>query len=411
MVIFQMSELFKISVVLVLILVLLRKKLNVGYVLLLASFALFLLYGMGWKDIAETIQKTVLGPITIKLLLALSLIRVLEIILREKNILSAMMSASKTLFKKKKAIIISMPLLIGMLPSLGGAYFSAPMVKESTSGLRMSVEEKAFINYWFRHPWEYVLPLYPGILLASALSGIPLYSLMKANTLYAVAVLVTGFLLSMRSIEKKLKVPVNMADSKTEKKLTNRKEMVSFLPVLAMLLLVVLFQVELHIALLATILPLLLFYRYRPADIFRVTRHGFGLEVIVMILGIMLFKESMEASGAVSNISRIFLQQQIPLLPIICILPFITGFLTGITVGFVGSTFPLLISISGGASLAHITLAFAAGFIGVLLSPVHLCLILTKEYFKADLWGIYKKTIPASGIIFVAALIQYHFIR
>jgi len=53
------------------------------------------------------------------------------------------------------------------------------------------------------------------------------------------------------------------------------------------------------------------------------------------------------------------------------------------------------------------TLAFVAGFIGVLLSPVHLCLVLTREYFKADIWGIYKKIIPASGIIIVVAFIVY----
>jgi len=31
--------------------------------------------------------------------------------------------------------------------------------------------------------------------------------------------------------------------------------------------------------------------------------------------------------------------------------------------------------------------AVAAGFLGVLLSPVHICLVLTREYFKADLWA------------------------
>jgi uncharacterized protein len=80
-------------------------------------------------------------------------------------------------------------------------------------------------------------------------------------------------------------------------------------------------------------------------------------------------------------------------------------------VGFVGSTFPLLISIQGGASLSGISLAFAAGFIGVLLSPVHLCLVLTRQYFKADLWGIYTKIIPASVVIFLAALIEYLIIK
>ena len=89
-----------------------------------------------------------------------------------------------------------------MLPSLGGAYFSAPMVKEATSGLHMSREEKAFINYWFRHPWELILPLYPGILLASAVSNIPLYTLIKANLTYAILLLATGFLFAMRGIER-----------------------------------------------------------------------------------------------------------------------------------------------------------------------------------------------------------------
>ncbi|MFO0751886.1 MAG: DUF401 family protein [Thermodesulfovibrionales bacterium] len=53
------------------------------------------------------------------------------------------------------------------------------------------------------------------------------------------------------------------------------------------------------------------------------------------------------------------------------------------------------------------TLAFASGFLGVLLSPVHLCLVLTREYFKADAWGIYKRIIPASLVIMAAAFVEY----
>ena len=412
MLLFQMHELIRISLILCLILLLLRKKLAIGYVMLIASAALFLLHHMDLTSIAVTLKKTVTSPITIKLLLALSLIRVLESILREKNILSAMMSTAKILFKKRRAIIISMPMLIGMLPSLGGAYFSAPMVKEATSGIQMSQEEKAFINYWFRHPWEFILPLYPGILLASAVSNIPLYNLIKANTVYAFLLIVTGFLFAMRGVEKSSHKATNQG-SKAEQNCHHavKKELASFLPIVTVLALVVFLHLELHHALLAAIVPLLVLYRYRLRDIIRITRHGFALEVIIMIFGIMLFKETMEASGAVKNLSIFFVQQQIPLLPVICLLPFITGMLTGLTVGFVGGTFPLLISMTGGASLANISLAFAAGFIGVLLSPVHLCLVLTKEYFKADMWGIYKKILPASAIIFIAAIIEYILLR
>ncbi len=407
-----MFDLIKISLTLFLILFLLRKKLNIGYVLFIASSALFVLYGMDAASIAATLKSTVVSSITIKLLLALSLIRVLEVILREKNILSAMTSASKILFKKRRAIIISMPMLIGMLPSLGGAYFSAPMVKEATAGTDMSREEKAFINYWFRHPWEFILPLYPGILLASAVSGIPLYNLIKANLVYAVLLLATGFVFSLRRIGKDThKAADEHAEDKKDRRRVLKKELASFLPIVAVLTLVVFLHIELHYALLAAIVPLLILYRYSPVDIVRITRHGFALEVIVMIFGIMLFKETMEASGAVNNLSSFFVQQNIPFLPILCILPFMTGVLTGLTVGFVGSAFPLLISMSGGVSLADLSLAFASGFIGVLLSPVHLCLVLTKEYFKADMWGIYKKTLPACAVIFIAAIMQYMILR
>ncbi len=403
-----MYELIKISFVLFLILFLLRKKLNIGYVLLIASSALFVLYGMNAAGIAATLKSTVVSSISIKLLLALSFIRVLEVILREKNILSAMMSASKILFKKRRAVIISMPMLIGMLPSLGGAYFSAPMVKEATAGINMSQEEKAFINYWFRHPWEFILPLYPGILLASAVSNIPLYNLIKANLIYAVLLLAAGFVFSMRGIEKgPHKAAEGHAVKKKDRQRVLKKELASFLPIAAVLTFVVFFHIELHYALLAAIVPLLILYRYGPVNIVRVIRHGFAFEVIVMIFGIMLFKETMETSGAVNNLSSFFVRQDIPFLPVICILPFMTGILTGLTVGFVGSTFPLLISMSGGISLADLSLAFACGFIGVLLSPVHLCLVLTKEYFKADMWGIYKKVLPACAVIFMAALMQY----
>ena len=403
-----MPDLLKIGLTFLLILFLLRKKLFIGYVMLLASACLAALYKMGPESIAGAISKATLNSVTIKLLLALSFIRTFELILREKNVMSDMMSSVKGFFNNRRVVIISMPLLIGMLPSLGGAYFSAPMVKEATAGLKMSQEEKAFINYWFRHPWEYILPLYPGILLASAVSGIPLYSLIFANMLCALVLLAMGFVYSMRNISQVTEDGDRVAPMKMH---AGRVNWLSFLPVGAVLLLVMLARVELHYALLAIILSLFFVYRYGPREIFRVTKYGFALEVIVLIIGIMLFKETMEASGAVKNLSAFFLEQGIPFLPILCLLPFVTGLLTGHTVGFVGSTFPLLISIAGGAAPSGISLAFAAGFIGVLLSPVHLCLVLTRQYFKADLWGVYRKIIPASSFIFLAAFVEYLIVR
>ncbi|OGW36579.1 MAG: hypothetical protein A2Y97_03485 [Nitrospirae bacterium RBG_13_39_12] len=396
-----MLDIFRILLVLALILFLLRKKLNIGYVMLIAAAFLAVLYQMSFVSIWQTCKGAVLNDVTIKLLLALSFIRIFELILREHAILAQMMNAVKTILRNRKIVIVSMPLLIGLMPSVGGAYFSAPMVAETTSDIKMSPEEKSFINYWFRHPWEYILPLYPGILLASAISKIELHTLITLNIFFAVLMLLAGFIFSMHGIKGVVK---------TEERIS-KKGLWSFVPIITVLLLVVMFHIELHYALISVIVFLLLFFRYKLKSIINALKQGFSKDVIVLILGVMVFKEAMEYSGAVNNLSQFFIREGIPNLPILFLLPFITGLLTGITVGFVGATFPLIISIAGNASIGAILFAFVAGFLGVLLSPVHVCLILTKEYFKADLWGIYKMIIPATVVVFCGAIVGYFILK
>ncbi|MDP2753141.1 MAG: DUF401 family protein [Nitrospirota bacterium] len=396
-----MADLLKISLVFALILLLLRKKLNIGLVMLIAASVLFLLYQMPFILIWKTCKGAALNDVTIKLILALTFIRIFEMILREHAVLTQMMSAVKAIFRNRKLVIVSMPFLIGLIPSVGGAYFSAPMVAETTSDTKMSPEEKGFINYWFRHPWEYILPLYPGILLASAVSKIALHTLITVNLAYAALILITGFVFSMHNIKGVVKVEERLS----------KKGLWSFVPIITVLLLVVIFHIELHYALLAVVIFLLLFYRYNLKSTLTALKHGFSIDVIILILGVMLFKETMENSGAVKNLSQFFIKEGISVFPILFLLPFLTGLLTGLTVGFVGSTFPLIISIAGNTSIGAISFAFASGFLGVLLSPIHICLILTREYFKADLWGIYKKMIPAAIIVFCGAIVEYLILR
>lgn len=403
-----MIDVFKITLVFIVILSTVRLKWNIGYVLLISAGLLAVLYRMSPSSIASVIRTTVTDPMTIKLFFALTLIRVLEIILREKQVLSRMTEASRNLLRKKRAVIVSMPMLIGVLPSLGGAYFSAPMVDEATKGLEMSPEEKGFINYWFRHPWEYILPLYPGILLVSAISKLELRSLILSNSIYACLIFATGFIFSMKKMGGS---PSNgddlHADNGDSPRPNARGGLWSFLPIAAVLFMVMVFHVELHYSLAATILALFLFYRFNHKDILKALRHGFTLDVIVLIFGTMLFKFMMEDSGAVVRLSGYFTERGIPLFPVLFLLPFASGLLTGLTVGFVGSTFPILISLAGGAHLHQIAFAFVAGYTGVLLSPVHLCLVLTREYFKADIWGIYRKTLPSCAIILGSAAAIY----
>jgi integral membrane protein (TIGR00529 family) len=397
-----MPDLLKITLTLVFITVLLRKKIQVGYVLLLGAALMALLYLLPPRKILEAILAALKSNETWKLIIALTTIKGFEMILREKEIMKRMMAASRGLLKKRKAVIVSMPLLIGMLPSIGGAYFSAPMVEESAKGLKLPPEEKGFINYWFRHPWEYILPLYPGIVLASTISGQHLRGFIGANLPYSIMVALTGFLFSMRGIDR-------------EKTLVREKittyDLLSFAPIVFVISLVVIFGIELQWGLLIAFVLLLIVFRYKPRDSLRVIKHALEPDVLVLIGGVMIFKEVMEVSGAVANLSHFLTAAGIPLMFLLFFVPFTGGLLTGITVGFVGSTFPLIMSLPGGTALPALSFAFAAGFLGVLLSPVHICFILTREYFKADLWGMYRRMLPSAVLIFAVAVAEYLIFR
>lgn len=51
-------------------------------------------------------------------------------------------------------------------------------------------------------------------------------------------------------------------------------------------------------------------------------------------------------------------------------------------------------------------LAYVAGVVGVMLSPVHLCLILTIEYFEADFLCSYKPLLLPNLFVMMCALMM-----
>ncbi len=389
-----MADIIKLTSVLAFMVFLLRKRWNVGGVMFLSSLVLITLYLLPPQKILTVFRNTLTSGITWELMIALTFIRFLEVILRRARILARMMTTMKAVLRSRMAVIISMPLLIGMLPSVGGAYFSAPMVDEATRETDLTPEEKTFLNYWYRHPWELILPLYPGIILATLLTSVNLREYILLNLPAALTMVITGFLIIRKT-----------GSGSDQRKRPPDRFYLDFLPIVGLFLLVIIFKVSLSIALVLTVFILLLTLRYTPRGVVQLVSEGFSSNVIFLILGVIIFKETLEVSGAVINLSDFFRNHSIPVLPLTFFLPFVTGLLTGLTVGFVSSSFPLLLSLLGNDPVS-LSFAFTAGYIGVLISPVHVCLVLTREYFHADMMKSYRKIIPAASAVFIISLIQ-----
>jgi len=48
-----------------------------------------------------------------------------------------------------------------------------------------------------------------------------------------------------------------------------------------------------------------------------------------------------------------------------------------------------------------------SGFAGVLVSPLHLCLLLSNSFFKASHAAVYRLIAPAAAILLAAALVYF----
>ncbi len=392
-----MIDVIKIALVLIVIIILLKRKWNLGMVMALSSVILACLYLMPPMDYFRSFLKASSDSATINLLITLTLIRVFENVMRKNGIMQQMMDSFRGMVTDRRILMASMPAVIGLLPSMGGAVFSAPMVEEASKGIKAEPENKAFINYIFRHPWEFISPIYPGIILASAITGYSVRGLIIANLPYAVFLIAGGVIWGLRGL----------GSQKERFRKPSREGLTSFLPLFMILLLVMAFDLDLSVSMGAVTVALYAVFRYSFKNIIQSLREGFSWEIVLIILGVMTFKVILISSGAVSNISTFFATRGIPILPVLFLLPFLSGVLTGLTIGFVGSTFPILWGIEGAQSISALSFAFASGYVGVLLSPVHLCLVLTREYFGAKMSGIYSKTIRAGVLIMVAALIEY----
>jgi hypothetical protein len=132
--------------------------------------------------------------------------------------------------------------------------------------------------------------------------------------------------------------------------------------------------------------------------------------MIYMVAAILVFKGILEDSGAVMQMSQEMLRWHFALVPIAIVLPFLVGMVAGITIAFVGATFPILISLiqSMGQTdliLPYMMLALASGFAGVLLSPLHLCLQLSNSYFHTSMGPVYRlMTVPLAALVGTAVL-------
>ena len=405
-----------------------RRKLALGHCFSLGAIALGILFGMNPLSIVQSAILALSHPKTLSLAAVVSLILVLSHSLEATGQMQRLLDRFQGLVRIPAINLVIFPALIGLLPMPGGAIFSAPMVKNLGDRSQLTPADLSYVNYWFRHVWEYWWPLYPGILLITAIGGLNLWSLvLKAFPMTLVAI-VAGYWplrhkLGFRNVDTPGANPVV------------KRSAWPFFRELTPIWLVIVLGITIGAGLsrlslfgnvakesgliIALVLSILLVWRSNGVS--RATRRKILLNrkigtLVYMVAAILIFKGILEDSLAVAAVSDELLRWGIPLLVVAMVLPMLVGLVAGITIAFVGTTFPILISLiqaspAGHALLPFLILGLVSGFVGVLFSPLHVCLLLSNEYFEAPMDQIYRHLLVPCLAMLVAALLYFQMLR
>ena len=165
---------YKLLITFVLMIFLLWRQKPITFVLLSSSVLLGLLYRTGLTDFIIMVWRGMANAITLELAIVLILIMFLESLLRKEKYLDRMLCGLQTIIPNQRLVMGLLPSFIGLMPSAGGAIFSATLVEQAAKNLDATPEQKSFVNFYYRHVTEYFLPIYPNLLFAAHLTGMPI---------------------------------------------------------------------------------------------------------------------------------------------------------------------------------------------------------------------------------------------
>ncbi len=414
-----MLTLVGVIVAFIVIIVLIRKQLNFGLSLMLGALiiGIFSLQTIDLIDIPKAFIEASIYSFkdqqfftdTIELALLMTLIYILAKCMQETGAIAKVIDSLRTVFTKGGTLAV-IPAVYGLMPVPGGALFSAPMIDEEGNKHHLDKNQKNFLNVWFRHVW---FPIYPVssamILICSAeFSNINIYNLILVNIPAFLAMIGIGIIVL------KLFIHHNQKEQPQAVK-RDISGLIYLIPPIVPLFFYAVLQFfgvpqirSFLIGVFVSILLVFLFTHLNKEEYIQVIKKSLSLKLALAIFGIMIFRQMFEASGANVIVSGIIGELPFPALVIVILIPLLLGVLTGYNLGAIALSYFLVVPFfpSTGLTTVGITsIIFISSLVGYLISPIHLCNVLSSDYLKTDTTRMYKLYIPAVFCVLVVQTI------
>ena len=408
-----MFPLIAMALSLALLVALLRVKVRIGRSMLAAAILLAFTLQVTPASLTQQLAtewsekplSLTTGYIVVTITILLTMVNLLGLAMRETGVADRLLPALHGLFRSRRVALAAIPMMMGMLPTPGGIMLSAPLVRAPGDSIGISRSRLAAINFWFRHQWESTWPLFPAVPLIQAMFEISPWQLLSHNVILTASGILGGVVfLLLKGIPSRDK----SADPGHRSLGHNlRNFAAAFWPIATTAGLYAAFRLPPALGLVLATSIFLIVYRVPPKRLWAMFKGSMELDIALLVIGALLFKVDLEAAGAVPEVVAFLVSAHVPQYLFIFLLPFLVGFLTGMTIPTVAITFPFLLEFIGTGPTANMpleTLAFAGLLCGLFTTPVHLCLALSCSYFEVPFWALLRKQLGPVIVLAGAAV-------
>ena len=381
--------------------VMIYKRVNLGITLNAAALLLALLV-LDLPEIGNVIYETTLSPLTISLVVATFGIMLLSLLYKETKVIGVLSESLSKIVNNSKLIVSMLPAVIGLLPVGGGALMSAPLVEAETEKLRLKEDKKTYVNLWFRHTIFPVYPVSQFLILAAMLTGLTLTSLILRQIPVVISMVAVGYLVGLWKTPKTKEAGNVRANRGSELKRFG----ITFSPILATIIAVVIFSIDVSIAAFIGVAVLLMIAKPNLETFIKPFKNRAIWGITLAAYGAFLLRNMAEAIGISQIFGSFVTNGNIDVLLLLTVIPAFLGAITGSPSGGIAISVSILTGIVSFTPKSS-SLLYISSYLGYVVAPTHLCLVLTAEYFKCSLGKLYKYLIPSLIASFATGILVY----
>ncbi len=313
---------------------------------------------------------------------------------KEAGMFDRLIRSLNSVIRDGRVVAMVGPAIIGFLPMPGGALFSAPLVEVTTRHMDLNPHFRTFLNYWFRHPWEYIWPIYAGLLLFQTMSGYSLRRIILFQSPFSLIHILGGLAVSFaffrrRGIGRQHPGEANHFWG------TLGDFFEGTWPILAVVALFFAAGWPLYLSLVLVVTAVVLIKKVAFARVIAHLVNPRMGRTLLLLAAVLVFQKMILVADVFREFAGVVLSNPAAVALIVGV-SFTMGFLTGVNTAYIAIAFPIVQPLIQNLPNAfQLSLfVYVIGFCGVLLSPLHLCLVLTNEYFGSSLMRVYRYLLP-----------------